>query len=296
MTFDARKGSAPSGSGRQNLLFGGLTLAVVCGAFFAVLSLPHAGDKPARPHSDILAAADAAVPRLPGKAAEAYYEALGRIDAEAQADLSRQIARAGKTGEAELAKMIMVHAGEVLQAHAGELAMADTKHVDRVLDLARDRLRMASGKRSKWCEATRYTYLQQIEFRKPDEWQRELAELEEPMRDFTFEALAGFMVAIEDARERPVRRGTMTRADEAALQGVMMSIIADPEMRPILLASQSGGDAAEALKGVNVCNLAATAVTAAKTLPQETKGRLLAEAMKNMEKNGPDAFARGVSF
>lgn len=299
MTFDARKGSSASGAGQQNLLFAGVTLAVVCGAFFAVLSLPHKADGAKRladaPAGQVAAVSTAPMPRLPGETAEAYYAALGRVDAKAQASLSARIAKAGRIEDSELSELVMEHAGEVLQAHAGELALADTKHVDRLLDLARDRLRSASRKRSKWCEASRYAELQAIEFQKPDQLKSELAELEAPMREFAFEALTGLMVAIEDARENPVRRGELTRKDEAALQGMMMSVMADPEVMPLMIALQSGADAGEALKGVNICDLAATAVAAAKTLPQDTKGRMLADAMGNMEKNGAGAFS-AVSF
>ena len=108
--------------------------------------------------------------------------------------------------------------------------------------------------------------------------------------------MTGLMVAIEDAREHPVTRGEMTRADEAALQGMVMSIMADPDVLPIIVSLQSGEDAKKALKGVNVCNLGATAVTAAKTLPQETKGRLLAEGARQLEENGASAFRTGVGF
>lgn len=299
MTFDARKGSASSGGGNQNLLFAGVTVAVVCGAFFAVLALPQKASGPQRladaAGTQVAAVNTAPMPRLPGEQAEAYYVALGRVDAQAQARLSDRIARAGGMDDRELSELVMEHAGEVLQAHASELALADTKHVDHLLDLSRERLRAASRKRSKWCEASRYAELQQIEFQKPDQLKREFAELEAPMREYAFDALTILMVAIEDARENPVQRGKMTRKDEAALQGMMMSIMSDPDVMPLMISLQSGADAEKALKGVNICDLAATAVAAAKTLPQDTKGRMLAEAMDNMDKNGMGAFS-SVSF
>lgn len=299
MTFDARKGSSSAGTGNQNMLFAGVTLAVVCGAFFAVLALPTKSNGSARlanaPGAQVAAVNTAAMPRLPGEQAEAYFVALGRVDAEAQAKLSARITKAGRIDDGALAELVMEHAGEVLKAHASELALADTKHVDHLLDLARDRLRSASRKRSKWCEASRYAELQQMEFQSPAQLKRELAEVEAPMREFAFEALTGLMVAVEDARVNPVQRGELTRKDEAALQGMMMSLMTDPDVMPLMISLQSGADAEKALKGVNICELAATAVAAAKTLPQDTKGRILAEAMDNMDKNGMGAFST-VSF
>ncbi len=300
MTFDARtKSSAPT-SGKQNALFAVATLTVVCGAFFTVLLMPHSGSKAPAPlvsaPADVQSVKAAPMPRLPGENAEAYYAALGRIDAKAQAALQAKIARKGKADAGELSELIFEHAGDVLKAHAGELAMADTRHLDKLLDLARTDLRTASRKRNKWCDAARYAGLQKIEFQDPAQVKAELAELEAPMREFGFRALTGLMDAIEDARAHPVTRGELTRADEAAMQGMVMSIMADPDMMPVLASLQSGADAEKTLKGVNVCDLGATALTAVKTLPQDTKGRLLAEAMRNMEKNGPTAFRSGVSF
>lgn len=300
MTFDARKGNNAPASGKQNALFAAMTLAVVCGAFFTVLGLPHGDRAPKRapvPKVERLAALEApSLPRLPGEQAEAYYLALGKADPKAQAELSARIAKAGRIENDALAELIFDHAGNVLQAHAGELAMADTGYFDDLLDLARDRLRMASHKRSKWCEASRYAELQAIEFSDPAQVKRELAEFQAPVRDFSFEALAILMAAAEGGRDNPVVRGDLTRTDEAALQGMLMSLMTDPDVMPLMMSMQSGADSKQALKGVNVCNLAATAVSAVKTLPQDTKGRLMAEAMRNMEKNGPAAFTTVAGF
>jgi hypothetical protein len=77
---------------------------------------------------------------------------------------------------------------------------------------------------------------------------------------------------------------------------MFVSLMADPDVMPLMASLQPGADPKQALKGVNVCNLAATAVSAVKTLPQDTKGRLMAEAMRNMEQNGPAAFTTGLGF
>ncbi|KCZ85096.1 hypothetical protein HAD_05425 [Hyphomonas adhaerens MHS-3] len=296
MTFDARKANSASASGRQNALFALITLTVVCGAFFAVLSLPQNAAGHDTPLGDRVSSLTIDMPDLPGEAAEAYFIALGKVDPEAQMALSGEIMQAGKLDEAAVTGLVMAHAETVLRDHAGELAQADTKHVDDILDMTRNKLRTASRKRSKWCDAGRYADLADIEFQKPDVFEQTLAEVKAPLNDYSFDVMTGLMIAIEDARTHPVERGEMTRADEAALQGMVMSIMADPDVLPLIVSLQSGGDARKALKGVNVCNLGATAVTAAKTLPQETKGRLLAEAAREMKENGASAFRTGVAF
>lgn len=296
MTFDARKANSASASGRQNALFALITFGVVCGAFFAVLSLPQKAAGNDTPLGDRVSSLTIEMPNLPGEAAEAYFISLGHVDPKAQVALAGQITRAGKLDDDAITTLVMAHAETVLRDHAGELAQADTKHIDDILDMTRDKLRRASRKRSKWCDAGRYADLADIEFETPDVLEQTLADFKAPLTDYSFEVMTGLMIAIADSRDHPVTRGEMTRADEAALQGMVMSIMADPDVLPLIVSLQSGGDARKALKGVNVCNLGATAVTAAKTLPQETKGRLLAEAAREMEANGASAFRAGVGF
>lgn len=296
MTFDARKAQKAPASGQQNALFALITLMVVCGAFFAVLSLPHKAAGHDSSRLTQVSVLETSMPDLPGEAAESYFIALGRVDPKAQEDLSRKIARAAKRDDEALTQLIMAHAEKVLRDHADELGQADTKHFDALLDMTRTRLRQAARKRSKWCNAARYADLADMEFRQPADFELAMAEFKAPLKDYSFDVMAGLMIAIEDARVHPVQRGTLTRADEAALQGVVMSLMADPDVLPLMVSLRAGDDAKKTLNGVNVCNLGATAVTAAKTLPQETKGRLLAEAARQFRDNGTSAFRTGVGF
>ncbi|MAU68546.1 hypothetical protein [Hyphomonas sp.] len=296
MTFDARKAQKAPASGQQNALFALLTLVVVCGAFFAVLSLPHKAAGHDSTRLDKVSALTTEMPNLPGEAAESYFAALGKVDPKAQEDLSRKIARAGKRDDAALTQLIMAHAEMVLRDHADELGQADTKHLDTLLDMTRNRLRQAARKRSKWCNAARYADLADMEFRQPADFELAMAELKAPLQDYSFDVMTGLMIAIDDARVNPVQRGALTRTDEAAMQGVVMSLMADPDVLPLMVSLKAGDDAKKTLNGVNVCRLGATAVTAAKTLPQETKGRLLAEAARQFRDNGASAFGTGVGF
>jgi hypothetical protein len=296
MTFDARKVNSASASSQQNALFALVTLAVVCGAFFIVLSWPSGASSKDAPVLKRVATSTINMPTLPGEGAEAYFASLGKVDLAAQADLSQKIMSAGKLDDRALTELVLAQSADVLKAHAGDLARADTAHIDHILDLARDHLRTASQKRSKWCDATRYAALSDMEHQHPDMFIQEMAELNAPLREFSFEALTGLMIAIEDAQVHPVERGKVTRADEAALQGMVMSIMADPDVLPLIVAVQSDADPKKALQGVNLCDIGATAVAAAKTLPQETKGRLLAEGARQLGTNGTSAFTSAVSF
>lgn len=279
MTFDAR-GSTGSTRG-NNLVFGAITVTVVATAFFGVLHLPKSEPAPiaGAPAASVASVQQVrpAPARLQGKPASAYLATLGRLDPAARETLDRRLARAGADEAVDLA---IAHAGEVLKAHAEELASADTRHLDAWLDMTRNSLRQAASDRNEWCAGSRYAALSGLQGASTADIAAELSGLGSALSDYAFITLNHFLLAVEDARVHPVKRGPVTPRDEAALQGVMMSMVSDPQVLPIIMAAQSGGDPDAVLKAVNVCELAATAVTAVKTLPQDTKGRVFADMVR----------------
>lgn len=217
------------------------------------------------------------------KAAKAYFKALRRFDPEARAQLDSALVNASAAPADRKAEIVLAHALSLLDRHGEALAHADTRHVDNLLDLTRARLKKAARKESPWCDGARYSSLSQSNLAGGDAMAAELRELETPLRDYTFEAMTRLLVAAADGKRRPVEHGEMTPLDEAAVQGVMMSIISDPQIMPLLLATQTGKDPEDALAEINVCDLGATAVVAIKTLPQDTKGRVFAALVRDRQ-------------
>tara|TARA_R110000782_G_scaffold142877_1_gene235582 strand:- start:834 stop:1730 length:897 start_codon:yes stop_codon:yes gene_type:complete len=290
MTFDGREGAHRARG--SNALFAVTTLAVVGGAFFLVLNFPGKSKPGAagRDAETMVAAAAMRPASLPAsltsKTAKAYFATLARVDPGASAGLQKRLAKASGRPQAEQAAIIFDHAAGLLKVHAADLARADTRHVDAILTMTRDRLKSASHAGNTWCQGRQYAGLDPSALGNKAALNRELEMLEEPLRDYGFELMTHLLVAIEDAGTNPVARGALTQTDKAAMQGVVMSMVSDPQVMPLLMAAQTGTDSGALVASLNVCDLGATAVSAIKTLPQDTKGRAFADLVHQMELGG----------
>ena len=286
MTFDARGESKSSGG--NTLVFGAITLTVVAGAFFAVLSLPKPDPAPQPVAAATLTpshqapAQDFAVhAAFEGKSARNFLAAMADLDPAARNRLDRRLATAQPYDHTRIA---MEEASAVLARHSDQLAQADMRHVDAWLDMTRKQLRSASRSKHRWCAGSRYQALDSVSgFSSQMAAAADLSDLASDLTGYTLESLSLALIAIEDAGANPVQHGKITSRDEAALQGVAMSLMSDPQIMPILLASGSGGPSESALASLDVCDLGVTAVTALKTLPQGTKGRLFAEMVRSAD-------------
>jgi hypothetical protein len=292
MTFDARRGKTPEHG--SNAVFALTAIAVVTGAFFIALKFPDPtsaakGDSSKSEHTASAQVRPRQTPAgLTSKPAKAYFETLARVDPQAAATLDKRLGKASKLPVAKQAEVVFDHASTVLKDRAVDLAKADTRHVDDILTMTRDRLRDASRANSEWCQGSRYTDLDQSVLADRAELARQFEMLEEPLRDYGFELATHLLIAVEDSEAHPVSHGPLTQTDKAAMQGVVMSMVSDPQVMPLLMAAQTGADSRELVKSLNVCDLGATAVTAIKTLPQDTKGRAFADLVRQMELGGAD--------
>jgi hypothetical protein len=292
MTFDARGGKHPRRG--SNAVFALSTIAVVSGAFLLALNFPGTfRTDTAGQRAEIgVATADARPARiqagLTSRSATTYFETLARVDPGASASLENRLTKANRRPQAEQAEIVFDHAAGLLKTRAAVLARADTRHVDKILVMTRDRLKSASRSGNAWCQGSRYTDLDPSVLGDKAALNHELKMLEEPLRDYGFELATHLLVAIEDAKANPVDRGALTQTDKAAMQGVVMSMVSDPQVIPLLMAAQTGTDSRDLVSALNVCDLGATAVSALKTLPQDTKGRAFADLVRQMERGGAD--------
>lgn len=292
MTFDARGGKDQARG--STAIFALTTFAVVGGVFFLALNFPGTpkSGKAGQKAEIIVATADTGPARMPAgltsRPAKAYFETLTRIDPGASASLEKRLAKAGRRPQAEQAEIVFDHAAALLKDHAADLARADTRHLDTILTMTRNRLKSASHAGNAWCQGSRYAGLDPSLLDDKTALNQELKMLEEPLRDYGFELVTHLLVAIEDAQIHPVARGALTHTDKAAMQGVVMSMVSDPQVMPLLMAAQTGTDSRDLVSSLNVCDLGATAASALKTLPQDTKGRAFADLVRQLERDGVD--------
>ncbi len=293
MTFDARGG--PGGSGNtQNLIFGGAVVAIVGAAFGLTFMFAGTSSDPAVPQeaqSIVANIGESGSSALAAtfeykREARAYFESLKAVDAKAYGALERKLSRASDASDTKRVEIVMQHAASVFKDHSGDLAHANTSHIDNLLDLTRSSLKKASRARSPFCEGERYAGLSSGSAAAQKKAEAMLEDMGTGMNAFSFEAMTVLMNAVLDARANPVRHGKVTSADEMAMQGVIMSMISDPQVTPLIMARQQGKTEEEILAGVNFCQLGSTFLMALKTLPQDTKGRLWAKAVKEAELGG----------
>ncbi|MFT5776498.1 MAG: hypothetical protein ACI9NG_002472, partial [Hyphomonas sp.] len=163
MTFDARGGKPPAR--RSNAVFAVTTIAVVSGAFFLALNFPSTPktDAAGQKAEIIVTAADARPARSPAgltsKVAKTYFETLARVDPGASANLGKRLAKANRRPQAEQAGIVFDHAADLLKEHAADLARADTRYLDTILAMTRNRLKSASHAGNAWCQGSRYAGL-----------------------------------------------------------------------------------------------------------------------------------------
>lgn len=293
MTFDARSG-AKSSKGNGNLFFGIAVVLAVGGAFFLTLNFPskQASDSPQTADTpSIVSAQSIARSELDitqSKAADRFFRALNKVDAKAHSDLLVALKKAEDKPADVQFEIILKQSGNVLKAYATDLARADVKHADSLLNLTRTQLKSAARSGSPFCSGATYATLADGDVNKAKLVSKSMLSETEALHAYMYNALEILMLATLDGQANPIAHGAMTPRDEAAMQGVMMSMISDPQVMPLLLASQGGNGMEDALRKVNVCELAATAVVAIKTLPQETKGRAWSRIVMEAELGGAD--------
>ncbi|MEH6696420.1 MAG: hypothetical protein V7675_15370 [Hyphomonas sp.] len=279
MTFDARGGKRPAIS--SNALFACAVVAVVGGAFLAVLNFPVSSHKDHgrlntvdMTDADLLSAPSA----LTSKPATYYFETLARIDPSASEGLKVQL---NKTGM-DQSSIVLEHGAALLRERAADLARTDTKHIDGLLVLTRDRLKAASHASNVWCNGEQYAEMNESSLRDPAALRQKMAQLETPLRDYGYEMMAHLLLAADDAARAPVNHGPITHTDKAALEGVVMSMMTDPQIMPLIMAAGTSANPDDLRRQLNVCELGATAMTALKTLPDDTKGRVFADLVNQL--------------
>ncbi|MBU2084635.1 MAG: hypothetical protein KKB75_17255 [Alphaproteobacteria bacterium] len=283
MTFDARGGKRPAIS--SNAIFACAVVAVVSGAFLAVLNFPAASHKD-HGHLETVDMADtdllSAPSGLTSKPATYYFETLARIDPSASEDLKGQLNKHGDRTGIDKSNIVLEHGAALLRERAADLARTDTKHIDDLLVLTRDRLKAASRASNIWCDGEQYADMNESSLRDPAALRQKLAQLETPLRNYGYELMAHLLLAADDAARTPVNHGPITHTDKAALEGVAMSMMTDPQIMPLIMAAGTSAHPDDLRRQLNVCELGATAMTALKTLPDDTKGRVFADLVRQL--------------
>lgn len=287
--YDARDRSA-SGSG-GNLLFGLLTLGVVAGAFVAVWKGPDLLKSTAGAKSVPVAAAPgtpaAGVPAslasvYPTANEQRYLAALETLSPGALASLERRVS--GGVAEEVRITAIYEAAMPAFSQNVKALAGLHSEDLDRLVDLSRTMLRQLSSSNGKLCKGATYLELENKSPAEIEGWLRAQGLSQVGMYTQSMGLNAEFMEMMVRAKRSPARHGRVTGADEQAVQQVMMSMMADPQIMQIMMSAQGGsGNEREILRSLDICRLGVSVLDRIDSLPADTKGRLWASAFDNAE-------------
>ena len=286
--YDARK---RSGSINSNATFAGIAIIVVVVAFLVALKLPVRGSSELTTDSvaalNPAASVDALEDIFRDKTSRTYLALLREVDSGSYADLETAVLAAGGSKDQKMQALIG-QTGDILAMNADALAHSDVRYFDEMLMIARDGLRQAARSKSRFCQGSRYSRLNNMSEADTRRFGEQLMELEGPLREISLKMNTVLLKAIRDARAHPVSYGPLNAADKAAMQGLVMSMVSDPQIMPLMMQARSGTQPEDLLAKLNVCELGVTAVMAVRTLPQDTKGRVWAEAIRQGMTGGGD--------
>ena len=273
-----------------NLLFAGLVALVVCVVFLIAFKGADLLDGATPGNTPVASSntADALHQAFSDEASRAYFAALSVADPRSYSELERRIARQSGAPTDDLRMSVIEHSESFFRRNAGVLARADVRHVDAMILNARAGLRQAIRANSRFCRGSTYAALSEMS-------EQEVRRMLEGVIDYGWNI--GFQTllaeAVMDAKQNPVDHGEMTRRDETALQGVMMSLMADPQIMPLIMSSNGNASPEEILARLDICELGDSVLVAVKTLPQETKARAWAMMMKEGGRSNPFSSVQG---
>ena len=283
--YDARGGSSSSNS---NAVFGAAVIGVVVAAFAAVLFWPS---EPAS--APVLVAQTTerveVTASFESKEERAIALAIAEIDADAYQRFETRLA-SGEMSIARRDEIILEEFSTIVLANVDVIGQADVKHFDAILSDVRKGLQSASRADAKLCKGATYADLQDMKPRQVEAFMRKEFMNNAGVRKFGLKLTHRILDAIADARTNPVKHGKMDASDDRAVQGLVMSLISQPEIMSLAMAANSGASADAALAKTNICQLSVAVLKAVDTLPDRTKGRIWAQTFDEVQKQGGLGF------
>ncbi|MEO0982595.1 MAG: hypothetical protein AAFX03_08075 [Pseudomonadota bacterium] len=277
--YDARDPKAAGG--RSDLLFGAIVIFVVGLAFVIGMKGPELfGGGADRGVASTPTADDPALAAFQDKKTRRYINALREFDADEYTRLADAVDGATDKMDARLA--LFEHNEGLLRRHGASLANANARHFDAMLSLGQKALQRASNSGSQFCKGSFYANADRMSPRQLRRLGQDLVDSDE-LYEFGIDFNILMIEAMEDARTNPANYGEMQPKDQMAIQNMAVSLMSDPQIMSLAMTAQSGDRSA--LNNVDVCKLGGSVVRAFKKLPQDTKGRIWADAFREGAKS-----------
>lgn len=299
--YDARSRTT---SVNGDLVFVVIAVVVVALAFVAAWTVPGLlGGKSQQPPTAAVTApvpppsggstpvAMGALAKFDSPSEQRYLNAVNRLTPKAITELEAKIA-AGNLDATEELRIVQKASGEAFLQNLDHLAHVSTADLNAMLDTTIKHLRSARQSQSKLCDGSFLASFENKSARQTEAMLRRAGFTEEAFAEYAFDVAADMLEMLDRAKRTPARHGKMNKSDEAALQGLMMSLMSDPTLMQLAMA----GNDPSALKSVNVCSVGISLLNAVKTLPDGTKGRAWAAMFDQPDVRRALKQAEGFQF
>jgi len=282
--YDARGGS--SGSSDSNTVFAIAIVGVIVAAFAVVLMWPSSSsDKSIIPQVAEKSEQVEIHASFTGKEERAVIAAISDIDPDAYQRIETRLA-SGNINTAKRDEIVLQEFSTIVMANIDVIGNADVKHFDAILSDVRTSLQKASRSGSKLCKGSTYAKFESMQQSQVTKFMQKELMNNDGVRKFGLQTTHRVLEAISDARANPVQHGAMDASDDSAIQGLVMSLVTQPEIMSLAMAANTGAGAEDALEKTNICQLSVAALKAVDTLPDRTKGRVWAAAFDAVQKQG----------
>jgi len=280
--YDARdRNAGMGGTGKFALI----AVGVVASVFMVTLKGPDMFGGQASPH---LATAGQTAPKQAALAARLtspderrVLAALQKLSPKAVSALETDTAQ-GLADRDRRAEAVNQAAGQAIAENIDVLAQMRVSDLDRLATRLTADLKRARQSGSRLCQGATYARLEGQSPGQIEAWLRAQGFTQARFYDTAMGYNALFLEAVARARHDPARHGKLTGEDEAALQGLMMSLMSDPALMQAAMAPQGSGRA-DAARRINVCELGLAMLQGVRTLPEGTKGRAWAAMFERAE-------------
>ncbi|MEO1475243.1 MAG: hypothetical protein AAFS13_02590 [Pseudomonadota bacterium] len=295
--YDARKYKG-GGSLKDGMAFGLFVLLAAAVSFLAAFKGPDIFNTSNNGANRVIVANAEGQLSLPDIDAKRLDAALREYDADLHVAVTTRLAASSAVTLDDMAERIFEEIQDEMVDGRDDFARMPLRYLNEVIDLSRGRLRKAVSRRDPWCAASAYKDF--LGTTDPEELRLigdrmapDMASANTAIGQYLVDVSAILLEGATAARRSPTELGPVTDQDEAALQGLVMSLITDEQLMPVMIAAQQG-TLETSLDTLNICSLGLTVVTAIRTLPEETKGRVWAGAVRG--DFNPAAVQQGRSF
>lgn len=196
-------------------------------------------------------------------------------------------AKARKADDAEISLIILKAGLDPVMGSLDRLSRADVRFLNEILSLTRTELEALDASGAPYCQGSdlvEYAGLAEQEL-----YRTVFNHIEpgDPLYGYLLKVSGILLDAIRDARSHPQLHAGPSRSDMGALQTLGLSMLTDADITMLMTTEgKSRREMDRVLETVNFCDLGARMIGRVERLPEQTKGRVWYEGLRQLRING----------